>query len=171
MAEAAHIRTSAPPRKRTNGATSGTPLERFKRLVAFGSSDCWYWIGSTDALGYGRFLAVGESRAHRASYRLFKGDIPSGKFVMHKCDTRCCVNPDHLTIGTQADNVRDMVQKGRARTVPLLGERNPMAKLTAENVAEIRRRVAAGEKQKSMCAIFGVSPMTVSRAVRGETWQ
>lgn len=171
MLEAARIKACSPPRPRTNQKSSGTPRERFNRMVAVGSSDCWYWIGSVDALGYGRFLALGENRAHRASYRLFKGDIPNGKFVMHTCDTRCCVNPDHLILGTQADNVKDMVQKGRNRTVKLCGERNPMSKLTAENVAEIRRRVAHGEKQKSMCAIFNVSPMTISRVVRGELWQ
>lgn len=171
MAEAAALKFAASSRRKTNQHSSGTPLQRLTRMLAFGASDCWYWTGSVDALGYGRFAALGENKAHRASYRLFNGPIPAGMSVMHKCDTRCCVNPEHLTLGTQADNVRDMVQKGRGKTVPLPGERNPMAKLTAEKVSEIRRRVSAGETQKAMCAEFGVSPMTVSRAVRGETWQ
>lgn len=171
MAEASIIKSLATQTKRTNQHNSGTPIQRLSRMIAFGASDCWYWIGSVDALGYGRFAALGEVKAHRAAYRSFNGPIPSGMFVLHRCDTRCCVNPAHLMLGTQADNMRDMAQKGRNKSIPKHGESNPMAKLTAEKVFEIRRRVLAGETQRSMCAEFGVSPMTISRAVRKESWQ
>lgn len=170
MADAAFMRSMLPV-KRGNQSSTKDLRTRFLSHVAFGASDCWYWVGSTDALGYGRFTHPQENKAHRAALRLFKGDIPDGLRVMHQCDTRCCVNPDHLHIGTQADNVADMVRKGRHRTKPLCGEKNPMARLTLAQVEEIRTRVAAGETQRAMCSIFGASPMTISRIVRMETWK
>lgn len=78
-------------------------------------SGCWEWTGWR-AHGYGYFFHEGkDQRAHRVSYELFVGSIPDGLVVMHSCDNRPCVNPDHLSVGTQADNVRDMVAKGRQR--------------------------------------------------------
>lgn len=171
MKEAMLIKQSIAPRKRTNQHSSGTTIERFERMIAVGSSDCWYWTGSVNRLGYGIFVALNETKAHRVAYKLFCGEIPEGLFVLHKCDTRCCVNPDHLMLGTQADNVKDMVSKGRAKQIPLYGEKNPQSKLTVSQVKEIRCRVKNGETQRSMCTIFGVSPMTISRLVRGETWK
>lgn len=171
MQEAMLIKKSVAQRKRTNQHSSGTPLERFWRMVATGSSDCWYWTGSINRLGYGVFVALNETKAHRVAYKLFCGEIPNGMFVLHKCDTRCCVNPKHLMLGTQADNVKDMVDKGRAKQTPLYGEKNPRSKLTQSQVDEIRVRVANGEKQRSMCKIFAVSPMTINRIIRGETWK
>lgn len=171
MQEAMLIKKSIAPRKRTNQHSSGTVIDRFERMVAIGSSDCWYWTGSVNRLGYGVFVALNETKAHRVAYKLFHGSIPNGMFVLHKCDTRCCVNPSHLMLGTQTDNMRDMAKKGRCKSIPLPGEKNPQAKLTAFQVQEIRSRVQNGETQKSMCAIFNVSPMTISRVVRGETWK
>ena len=159
------------PRKQANLHTSKDVFSRFFSHLAFGGSHCRYWIGSTDELGYGRFSYPEENKAHRASFRMFYGDIPAGMKVMHTCDTRCCVNPDHLKLGTQADNVADMVMKKRNRSVPQCGENNPMSRLTAEQVKEIRERVATGETQRSMCLLFNVSPMTVNRIVREKTWK
>jgi hypothetical protein len=170
MTEAALIR-SFTPRLRLNQHTAPDLMTRFMSHIAFGVSDCWYWVGSTDALGYGRFSHPEENKAHRAGYKIFKGEIPAGMKVLHTCDTRCCVNPEHLVVGTQAENVADMVKKRRGRTVPLHGERNPMSRLTRPQVEEIRQRVAAGEKQRAMCAAFSVSPMTISRIVRKELWK
>src|SRR5690606_16365400 len=113
------------PRKKTTRGRDD--MSRFLQSVAMGGSECWYWNGFIDEAGYGRTLIAGENKAHRASYRLFKGDIPTGDKVLHSCDTRCCVNPDHLRLGTQAENVADMVEKGRQRSVPHTGEENPMA--------------------------------------------
>jgi hypothetical protein len=81
-------------------------------------SGCWLWTGVTVSTGYGR-LSRGRRGsyvfAHRASYQMHKGEIPAGMFVCHKCDTPTCINPDHLFLGTCAENTLDMWRKGRAR--------------------------------------------------------
>jgi hypothetical protein len=172
MTEAALFKRLLGKRKQVNQhSASSDSVTRLLSHVAFGASDCWYWIGSIDALGYGRFSHLEESRAHRVSYRIFHGDIASSMKVMHKCDTRCCVNPAHLITGTQAQNVADMVSKRRQKPTSLTGESNPMAKLTIAKVAEMRALVGAGARQRDMCSMFGVSPMTVSRVIRRELWK
>lgn len=75
------------------------------------NSACWLWLGFTDDLGYGRLRTT---TAHRAAYRLLIAPIPKGLHVLHRCDTRCCINPAHLFLGTHQDNMRDMAEKGRA---------------------------------------------------------
>ena len=144
-------------------------MERFLPKVDK-TDTCWLWTACTDALGYGRINALGENKAHRLSYRLYRGDIPTGMKILHSCDVRNCVNPDHLRIGTQAENVRDSVERGRWRGGDVRGVKNPMARLTPAAVAEIRRSVAGGTPQIEMARRFSVSPMTISRAVRRETW-
>lgn len=142
--------------------------------IGCGFSDCWYWMGNLDALGYGRVGGsawLGENRAHRASYRIFHGDIAAGKVVMHSCDVRCCVNPHHLTVGTQRNNVGDMWKRGRANvTPPSRGGSSHLAKLTEWQVRDIRTRHAAGVPQRVLAKEFGVAVMTIYRAVNGISW-
>jgi len=76
---------------------------------------CWVWTAGTTAAGYGYFDYEDEIHAHRASYTMHIGPIPAGMHVLHKCDVRQCVNPDHLFLGTQVDNMKDMAAKGRAQ--------------------------------------------------------
>jgi hypothetical protein len=84
------------------------------------NSGCWLWLGATSPSGYGNIYAFGSSlRAHRASWVIFRGAIPAGMHVLHKCDTPSCVNPDHLFLGSHADNMADKVRKGRGVPPPV----------------------------------------------------
>lgn len=170
--------------KACNGAAQRLPPEHFWTRVARGAPEaCWLWLGATDPKGYGRVGIRDRPRpAHRVAYELTNGPIPVGLLVCHRCDNPPCVNPAHLFLGTVADNVADMMAKGRgpngersgARTHP---ERIPRgmaqggAKLTDDQVVEIRRLYAAGAgSQRTLAARFGVAVITVSRVVRRTHW-
>lgn len=133
---------------------------------------CWTWIGCLHKQGYGLMNVNGKTmKAHRVSYELHLGPIPAGMCVLHQCDNTSCVAPAHLSIGTQADNIRDMVAKGRNRSGNPVGDTNPMARLTWPEVRRIRRLKAEGVPQAQICRAVGVSPMTVSRIVRNLAWK
>lgn len=98
-----------------------TLADRFWRHVIV-EGGCWRWTGSFVRNGYGRLSAAKDSNreavyAHRVSWQLHRGPVPDGLYVLHTCDNRWCVKPDHLWLGTNADNMRDMVRKGRGRSV------------------------------------------------------
>jgi len=147
-------------------------LQRFLRhSIPEPTSGCWLWSGPVDGGGYGVFTRHGHpsDKAHRVSWRVHRGDIPGGSKVLHKCDVRCCVNPEHLFLGTQADNVADMVAKGRHKPAPpRFGLANPMAKFSTEQVAKARALASDGLTQRAIAAAMGMSPMTVSRIMRGQ---
>jgi hypothetical protein len=111
-------------------------LEEFeKRYIPEPNSGCWLWIGSVFNTGYGQFKhKKGYRRAHVASYRLFKGKIQRGLDVRHTCDVRCCVNPEHLILGTRKQIVWDSINRGRNA----VGEKNGASKLTKQDVLKIR---------------------------------
>ena len=100
---------------------------------------------------------------------LFVGDIPEGKCVCHSCDNTKCVNPIHLFLGSQLDNVRDRVTKGRGCQDK--GEASSGAKLTGEEVIKIREMVEFGCLQREVARRFGVSPGTISHIICGDTWK
>lgn len=131
---------------------------------------CWIWTAGRNALGYGSFK-FGPRRgqlAHRVSWELAHG-APGQLHVLHRCDNPPCVNPAHLFLGTHQDNMDDMYAKGRR--VPARGERNRHAKLTVEQVQEIRDRYAGGEIQISLAKAFGVSQPAISQIVRRAHWR
>lgn len=161
-----------------------TPPEiRFWKYVQK-TEGCWLWTASKRVHGYGQF---GKSHgdivlAHRFSWELHRGPIPSGLFVLHACDNRPCVNPDHLWLGTAADNAADMARKGRStkgdrnpsRLYPerrARGEHHGRSKLTTEQVQEIRRVYAATDvSQAALARRFSVCQQTVHLIIRRKKW-
>lgn len=133
------------------------------------TGECWVWTASKRTNGYGQIGSTGGRwrplQAHRVSWVLHFGPIPDGLWVLHRCDNRPCVRPDHLFLGTVTDNNRDMVAKGRAIKPEqhARGERASTAKLTADQVRELRAAHAAGESAKSLAARFGISTVMVGR--------
>src|ERR1700744_1081828 len=116
-------------------------------------SGCWQWTGLIDFYGYGVVVIKGkENRAHRISYQLHKGMNNGAHVIMHLCDNKRCINPEHLREGTQQENIDDMMQKRRNRS----GK-----KLNPEMVAEIKRRIGK-ESNKALAKEFGVDPTSIS---------
>lgn len=140
---------------------------------------CWLWKASRthNGEGYGQFRWEQRSvDAHRVSWIIAHGEIPAGINVLHSCDNPVCVRPDHLFLGTDQDNVDDMLAKGRGRFpgMPkgtLAGSKNPASKLTAAMVAKIRERAQAGELRELIAASFSVSESQVNRIVQGRAWK
>lgn len=146
-----------------------TLLERFMDKVREEpNTGCWLWRGSLLPGGYGCFVDNRKKKiAHRLSWALFRGEIPDGYRVCHKCDIRNCVNPDHLFLGTQADNIRDMVQKNRHQ----FGEKHSAAKLNSSQVVQIRELLATGATQRKIAELFGVCNSTISQIHSGKVWK
>jgi len=130
-------------------------VERFLSKVEFSDAECWVWRGARNEAGYGLFDNMG---AHRASYELLVGEIPEGLLVCHRCDNPWCVNPRHLFLGSQKDNLRDMVEKGRSAR----GIQNSRSKLSEAEVLELRRRYEAGESREMLARDFCIT--------RGAVW-
>lgn len=92
------------------------PFKRFHQLLQKPLGLCWIWAGSSGRNGYGQFKAFGRMvAAHRFAYELYKGPIPDGMQILHSCDNKVCVNPDHLRIGTHAENMAEAKERGRMR--------------------------------------------------------
>lgn len=133
------------------------------------TGDCWLWLGSNNGVGYGQIRLCGTLKyAHRISYELKYGPVPSGLYVLHKCDTPSCINPDHLFIGRQVDNVKDMITKGRDNHAR--GSRIYLAKLTEENIVEIRKLFTTGLTQQKIADLYNVSDTAISDIFNHRTW-
>lgn len=127
---------------------------------------CWLFLGVL-VRGYGRVrVGTGVIGAHRFMWERANGSIPDGLCVLHRCDVPACVNPDHLWLGTNADNMADCVAKGRQAR----GERHGRSKLTEADVRAIRAAVARGEFHGRIAARFGVGNQLVSRIATGRSW-
>ena len=178
-----------------------TLAERFwEKVEVHGPKECWPWKASIFRSGYGCFALTSSKNigAHCMAYRLTKGSVPAGLDVLHSCDNRPCCNPNHLWPGTDLDNVRDCIAKGRAikargerngaythpeqmprgerhgrRTHPertARGERQGSAKLTEARVREARRLFAEGNTLAAIGRLMGVWPQTIGRIMRGKSW-
>lgn len=145
-------------------------VSKFWRLVDKGTENqCWEWVGHRLPKGYGTFgLGKDSFYAHRVSWIVAYGDIPSGMMVLHKCDNPPCCNPHHLFLGTNDDNMKDRDEKGRVAK----GEKNGMAKLSKLDVQEIRRQYSTGTTtQKELGSVFGVTRSTIGFIVNDQRWR
>ncbi len=140
-------------------------IDRLMAKVAVNECGCWVWTATRERKGYGKIRADGKMRqAHRVSYELHRGGIPDGMFVCHHCDNRACINPDHLFLGSHADNMEDMKSKGRQQ----IGVRNRQAKLTEADIVAIR--AARGAPQPELARTYGVSQSHISDIQTGKKW-
>lgn len=142
--------------------------DRLLSKVKVNDDGCWEWQGALCDPGYGRITIDGTLiGAHRASYIEFVGPIPQGFEVCHHCDNRSCVNPDHLFSGPHSANAADAATKGRMAR----GERHSHAKLTENEVREIRESFSQGKSQRELALRYRVCDATIWFIVRRKTWR
>lgn len=148
------------------------PSEIIDRLMARSKKvgDCLEWTGKVDSQGYGSLRLAGYDKprkygkAHRLSYKNFFPEWDGVLSVLHKCDNRRCWNPDHLFLGTQKDNMHDMVAKGRSQK----GSKHSQAKLTEEDVRSIRASILGSN---ALAKLYSISPSSVDQIRWGKTWR
>jgi hypothetical protein len=149
------------------------------KVVRIPFAGCWIFTGAVNEAGYGVVGTGGRGqpndRAHRITYRHYCGPIPEGMFVCHCCDTPSCCNPEHLFLGTNYDNVQDMVRKGRNSPPPrnphVVGSMHPASKLTEKQVVEIRLMYLYGSTQKEISDKYGVARQTISKIVNHKRYK
>lgn len=138
------------------------------RYIPVTESGCWLWIGTYSSKGYGwATFSRKMIKAHRLAFELFVGPIPDGKLVLHRCDVRCCVNPNHLFIGTAQDNSDDAVRKGRIRS----GADAHLSKLSYESVVSVCQLHAEGVRPVDIAERFGVHPSCIYHIISGRSWR
>lgn len=149
------------------------------------TGECWLWTGNRQTKhktrnkgGYGTLTRTPVSRAkkktiyaHRFSWELHFGEIPEGMFVCHHCDVVLCVRPDHLFLGTAADNNTDMTRKGRHWSPDYTGEKHPCALVTEVDVVEIRSLRASGVRRATVASLYGMSVSNVSAIANRQNWK
>lgn len=149
------------------------------KVVVTGKDSCWGWRACIDDSGYGK---LGNDRAHRVSFRIHRGPIPRGKFVLHTCDNPRCTNPRHLYAGTKKNNAQDRERRGRGNHArgdrngacthreTRMGARNGRAKLTEPRVRQLLRFFKQGTRKAELARLFGLSKTSVGRIVSGKLW-
>lgn len=161
-------------RNRINGDPIATkivrrnaPMGEFLEFYTNKSGNCWMWTGSGER--YGKITRQGRTvSAHRAAYEENFGPIPDGAVVRHKCDTPKCVRPEHLELGSNADNSRDMTDRDRQAK----GTRQWCAKMTPESVAELRELYSIGRAtMPQLSDRYGLSLSTVGKIIHRVTWK
>ena len=143
------------------------------RVNKNGPNGCWVWMGYCQRFGHG-WLGSERGLAHRFAWELLNGPLPDDKCLLHRCDNPPCVNPEHLFLGDRAANLADSVAKNRHAW----GERSQHAKLTAEQVLDIRRsfRKDGNSRQspsnaKELAEKYGVKVLTINAIIAGRSWQ
>lgn len=134
------------------------------------TDSCWLW---TSNKGYGRFWNGSKLvGAHRFSYEYHNGKIPEGMYVCHSCDNPSCVNPEHLFLGTQKENMLDKIEKGRVGSTSLRyrGENAYGAKLTNAQAMEIRKLYSPGVNKRSLMRLFKVGRKTIDKILEGKSY-
>ena len=160
-----------------NNLPNGT-FEKFIQKINL-TETCWIWTARTNSqTGYGELALQKQRRkwrphaAHRLSWYFFRGTIPSGLVIRHKCHNRGCVNPEHLLIGTQKDNIHDSIDAGRMIGPPHpKGESHPRAKVSEKDVVDIRARRASGESINSIKKDFPQIKWGVEDICRRKSWR
>ena len=151
---------------------------RFGRYVYLSdTSDCWQWRGAKNEHGYGVIgkgaRGSGNIKANRLSYQIFYNkNLTSKECVCHSCDNPECTNPNHLFLGNQRENIRDMICKNRNSPPPVrLGELNNKAKLTKDNVQEIRKLSVQGMSSRKIAALFSVNKTSILSIINNKSWR
>lgn len=147
-----------------------TSEEKFWSRVDRASGECWVWTGCRSRLGYGQVRWRGRTRfAHRVAWEIAFGFSPPRRHrgrrravIMHRCDNPPCVRPEHLALGTQWENIRGAVERGR-----MTGAKRPRSKLSVADRDTIRSALAAGATQSSLALRFGVSQPVISWIANG----
>jgi hypothetical protein len=145
--------------------------DRFLLKTRKAKNGCLEWTGCRGGGGrYGALTLMNKPwLAHRAAWLLFNGEHPGSKCVIHRCDNGICVNLDHLSLGTQRDNVLDMERK--KRSVHPRGERHGRSKLSASDIGPIKDAAKQGETHKSIANRYGVCRPSISRILNGKGWK
>jgi hypothetical protein len=167
-------------------------IARFWSKVSMGRGEdgpCWEWTANKTGFGHGTFNLPGATPigAHCFAWTIANGDIQEGLFVCHTCDNPCCVNPAHLFLGTQTDNMRDCANKGRARGRPApkgdlhplrtnpglvkRGENSPNSFLTDQQVLTLLQRKAAGERTGDLAKEYALGRSTINFIISGRSWK
>lgn len=157
------------------GKSTKTLAERFWSKVdkSRGPNGCWPWTAAKNGGGYGVIRIDGKNiLAHRASWGLSNGSIRNGLHCLHRCDNPGCLNPGHLFLGTDADNISDMDRKGRRVNSDVRGSAIAWAKLSDDVVREMRLAYAAGlTTQRELASRLGMSQASINSALLGKSWR
>lgn len=166
----------ANPSKAKTGRTSRPVMDRIWPRIKVSQTGCWEWTGALRS-GYG-VVGIGSrsdgtrraARAHRVVWEELRAEIPEGLFLCHHCDNPKCCNPDHMFLGTAAENTADMDRKGRRVNTPNSGVLNGRARLDPEMVELIRSAYQSGVSQSALSRALGFSRSSIGEVVRGERW-
>lgn len=155
------------------GTYSDSVKRRFEMKFVKGKpNECWEWLASRNNAGYGKMAIDNKGKleySHRLSYQMYKGEIPQGLVVMHSCDNKGCVNPNHLSVGTHKDNIGSAARNGLMNKRPrLYGEKNGAAKYTDEQILQVIELLKQGLRQKDISEMTGISPGHVSKISLGK---